>query len=124
MARLAPLWVPVVLVSAVLYGMTDPPRIVLNLTGLFGFVHPGATSIPTGGWSIGIEVMCYVLFPLFVLLSTRNLVIAATALLAVRILYVAAVWPEGMTLAEVWVPYTEIPSFLVFFVAGMAWESA
>jgi peptidoglycan/LPS O-acetylase OafA/YrhL len=118
-ARLAPLWVPIVLLSAWLYGVADPGRILLNLTGAFGFVHPGATSIVTGGWSIGIEAVCYVLFPFLSRLSTRGLAVLTIAALSLRFGWLTVVWPAGATLADVWVAYTELPSFLVFFVAGM-----
>ncbi len=118
-ARLAPLWLVVIAVSVVLFNRTNPVDILLNLTGLFGFMSPGATSIATGGWSIGIEVVCYVLFPLLTRLSVRGLAVLTIAALALRFSWIALVWPPGATLAEVWVPYHQVPSFFVFFVAGM-----
>jgi peptidoglycan/LPS O-acetylase OafA/YrhL len=42
----------------------------LNLTGLFGFVQ-WDSSIATGAWSIGNELVFYVFLPVFVLLSKR-----------------------------------------------------
>lgn len=117
--RLAPLWVPVVLLSAAPFNATDPVRLGLNLTGLFGFVNPAVTSHVDGGWSIGIEVVFYFLFPLLTVLSTRMLVALTVAAYLLRVIWVAAVTPPGATIHEVWVPYTQMPSFLVFFVLGM-----
>lgn len=118
-ARLAPLWVPVVLVSAVLYGNGTPALLALNLTGAFGLVLPGLTAIPGGGWSIGIEACCYLLFPLLLRCSTRTLAVLAIATLAMRVVWVNLTWPPGVPLTEAWVAYTQLPAFLVFFVVGM-----
>lgn len=120
-ARLAPLWLLVVVATVALTPVFDPAAIALNLSGLFGFVRPGATAVPTGGWSIGIEIVCYATFALLAWrqLSTRALVALTFVALVGRSLYVAAIWPAGATLADVFVPYTEAPAFLVFFLAGM-----
>lgn len=118
-ARLAPLWVPVVLVSAAAYGMTDPGRVLLNLTGAFAFASPGATSIPTGGWSIGIEVTCYAMFAVLAAwrLETRVLAILAVAGVVLRFVTVGGLMPAN--LAASWVAYTVPSSFLGFFLVGM-----
>lgn len=44
---------------------------LLNMTGLFGFVMPNGY-IATGAWSIGNELVFYVLFPLFVYCYGRS----------------------------------------------------
>jgi peptidoglycan/LPS O-acetylase OafA/YrhL len=111
--------VPVVLLSAAPFDRTDPTRLGLNLTGLFGFVNPAVTSHVDGGWSIGIEVVFYFLFPLLTSLSTRMLVALTVAAYAVRVIWVTAVTPAGATIHEVWVPYTQMPSFMVFFLLGL-----
>jgi peptidoglycan/LPS O-acetylase OafA/YrhL len=116
-ARLAPLWVAVVLVSV--WVISAPtPFIFLNLTGLFGIL-PGLTSIPSGGWSIGIEVCCYALFPLLTRLSTSRLLALTVATYALRAAWVWTVMPPGVSLVDAWVAYTVLPSFLVFFTLGM-----
>jgi exopolysaccharide production protein ExoZ len=122
-ARLAPLWVVVVAATVAQMGGADPGRVALNLTGLFGFVHPGATSIVAGGWSIGIELVLYVVFAILAWrrLSDRSLAVVIVLAFALRLWYVGQVWPLGGTLADipVWVGYTEAPAFVAFFVAGM-----
>lgn len=118
-ARLAPLWFPVILVAALIGGRPDPGRILLNLTGLFGFLDPGATSGTSGGWSIGIEIVCYVLF---VALAWRRLPTLTLALLMVGLIALRSLWNGGFLVTPTvagWVHYTVAPSFLCFFVAGM-----
>ncbi|RZL45227.1 MAG: acyltransferase [Pedobacter sp.] len=44
--------------------------IILNLTGIFGFIKWHAY-LATGAWSIGNELVFYVFFPIFILLSKR-----------------------------------------------------
>lgn len=45
-------------------------KVVLNITGLFGFIKWEAY-ISTGAWSIGNELVFYVFFPFFILFSKR-----------------------------------------------------
>jgi peptidoglycan/LPS O-acetylase OafA/YrhL len=117
-ARLVPLWVPVVLISAIWFNRTNPGLVALNLTGAFGFVEPGRTSIPSGGWSIGIEAVFYALFPILVRCSTRVIAAIALGSVALRWVYVGGLWFIPFDDAT-WVSYTAMPSFLVFFALGM-----
>lgn len=123
-ARLAPLWIPVVLVTALLDGVLDPIRLGLNLTGAFGFVAPGATSIPTGGWSIGIEVVCYAAFVALAWrrLPTPALAAIAAAALALRFALVGGLMPADLDAS--WVAYTIAPNFVGFFLVGMVMARA
>lgn len=124
--RILPLYAGVTLAAAILLLVAgrsiDVTNVALNLTLTFGFFEPGATSTVTGGWSIGVEVVFYLLFPVIVWLglSTRSLVVLATAMLALRAAILWSAWPEGALLTDVWVEYTRVPAFLWFFVAGMA----
>ena len=52
-------------------------------------------------------------------LSTRWLAVFAFAALALRTAYVAAVLPAGPVFGDAWVAYSQMPSFLWFFLAGM-----
>ena len=124
-ARILPLYAGAALATALLAmvvgGSVNVGNLLLNVTLLFGFINPGATSTVVGGWSIGIEVVFYVLFPLIVLLrlSTRWLALLAVATLALRMAYVAAVVPPGPAFGDGWVAYSQMPSFLWFFLSGM-----
>lgn len=70
--RIFPLfWLAVFLTLAVQEKTVKLGLLMANLTGLFSVIRPNAY-IPTGGWSIGNELVFYLFFPVFVLLSKRN----------------------------------------------------
>ncbi len=70
--RILPLlWIATIISIFVFHGGDVTFKsLFLNLTGLFGFVQ-WDSSIATGAWSIGNELVFYVFLPLFVLLSKR-----------------------------------------------------
>jgi len=74
-----------------------------------------------GGWSIGIELVFYALFPIiaWLRLETRWLILLASAALALRIVYVDGLLPAGTSFGTAWVAYSQMPSFLFSFLAGM-----
>jgi len=119
--RLAPLFILTVLASIlgklVLGRPTpEPLDIALNLTLLFGFVDPANTPV-IGGWSIGIEVVLYVLFPVALALGARVWwMFLASALLAVSYALSLALSP---TLADGWRTYVEPANHAIFFLGGM-----
>ena len=123
--RILPLYGLAALVTAAmtLYAgrHVDRSDVLLNVTLTFGLFNPGATSTVVGGWSIGIEVVFYALFPLIVWLRLPNrwLALLALAALALRVVYVGGLLPAGTTFGQVWVAYSQMPSFLWFFLAGM-----
>ncbi|MEI7742814.1 MAG: acyltransferase [Chloroflexota bacterium] len=118
-ARLAPLWIPVVLLSSTQFDHFTRVRLLLNLTGLFGFVNPGATSLVRGGWSLGVEVACYALFLVVAWRRLPTLVLAILAVVALvyRTWYLG--WAWNGDLAGDWSNYTQAPAFFVFFLGGM-----
>lgn len=70
--RILPLlWVATIVSVFVFHGGDVTfTSLFLNLTGIFGFVQ-WDSSIATGAWSIGNELVFYVFFPLFVLLAKK-----------------------------------------------------
>ncbi|MBU1238787.1 acyltransferase, partial [Myxococcota bacterium] len=63
-------------------------KIVLNITTLFGFVNHSASTINTGAWSIGNEMVYYSLTPFILILYNwrkwcGNIVLLASVVLAV-----------------------------------------
>jgi len=119
-ARLAPLYALAVVCTAVLAQEAPSFRHLLNFSMLFGFANPGETSTVTGGWSLGIEVVLYVLFPLLVPFTRRvkHALIVLATLLALRVAFVETVL-DAKTLQDAWNDYTQPAAFLFFFFAGM-----
>lgn len=116
--RIIPLYGAVVLLTYLQRG-SDLTLVLLNVTLLFGFTNPGATSLPTGGWSIGIEVVFYVLFPILMLFrSVYALAAVVVASILINQLYVP------LTLATPFVEdhsnyYTQPVTFLCYFAGGV-----
>jgi exopolysaccharide production protein ExoZ len=124
-ARILPLYASAALATAAmtLYAgrPIDRSDLLLNVTLTFGLFNPGATSTVVGGWSIGIEVVFYALFPIIAWFrpSIRWLALLSLAALVLRVVYVGALLPAGTAFGQAWVAYTQLPSFLWFFLAGI-----
>ena len=93
----------------------------LNVFFLFGLGNPGATSQVVGGWSLGIEFIFYLLFPLALsVLSGKAwpllLIIAFTS----QHVFVNLVLGNGKGLVANWNSYTQFLSFVFYFAAGCA----
>lgn len=122
--RIAPLYYLVLVARLLLYPV---PRtwlldIPANFTLLFGFANPGATSLVTGGWSLGIEIVFYILLPPILAFcggKLGRLIGFCLALLLLQFLFInfALVGATEMT-ADVWSRYIQPVSFAGYFVAG------
>lgn len=100
----------------------SPTDIILNFTGLFGWLNP-SRDIATGAWSIGCELVYYGLFPPLLFLAQRS----RTAFAAIF----GAFWGIGIwaSLAwfsddnsnqqEWWEAYVQAGNHAFFFVGGM-----
>ncbi len=97
--------------------------IVLNFSGLFGFVNP-AKDIATGAWSIGCELVFYAGFPTLLLLARWN----RMAFLGCFLLFLGlGVWtafysfgPDKTLQSDWWPVYAQSINHAYFFVGGMA----
>lgn len=119
--RLAPLFVAVVAATligkAVLGGKSiDLMTLLANLTLLFGFANPADTPV-VGGWSIGIEVVFYVVFPLLLLLRGRLISMLAAAVLLTA--WISTDLARAATLSQGWNQYVSPANHWVFFCAGV-----
>lgn len=121
--RIAPLYYLALIIRLSLYPL--PPTWVLdlpaNITLLLGFYNPGASSLITGGWSLGIEFVFYLLLPILLTVaqSLRALATLAAGALIMQILFVNSILgsAEVMT-GAVWSSYAQPVSFAGYFLAG------
>ena len=119
--RLAPLFVVVVVATllgkAVLVGKSiDLLTFIANVTLLFGFANPAATPV-VGGWSIGVEVVFYVVFPLLLVLRDRAVAMLAAAVVLTA--WVSTDIARAASLPQGWNQYVSPANHWVFFCAGV-----
>lgn len=96
-------------------------KLVLNATFLFGAFDPAANAMLIGGWSLGIEALYYLAFPLLMLVALRSQA-AGLAVLAL-LLALQAFWiartvglPSGYAANAV--AYHQVPAFAAYFMGG------
>ncbi|MBL0934851.1 MAG: acyltransferase [Rhizobiaceae bacterium] len=93
-------------------------KAALNFLLVFGAANPGATSLVTGGWSIGIEMVFYVTLPVILALAGGRLgvlaILCGLSLLA-QIVFINQLHLTGRF---DWALYTQPVAFFGYFVAG------
>ncbi|MDB5790409.1 MAG: acyltransferase family protein [Massilia sp.] len=91
---------------------------LLNASFTFGLGNPAETARVIGGWSLGIEFLFYLTFPIVVATMRSSWGIAVLAgSFVVQHIFVNSVL-AGTTLEQAWVPYTQMLSFVFYFIAG------
>lgn len=120
--RIAPLYYAVIILTALVFGPGDGfwTKLFFNASFLFGFANPGDMSLVVGGWSIGVEMAFYAIFPAIILTCGGNILrlgILAAALLVAQALYAHSVLTGGDMVAA-WVPYTQPITFGGYFATG------
>ena len=119
--RIAPLYYTAVALSVAAFGASDAllTKAFLNASFLFGFANPGETSMVVGGWSIGIEMAFYALFPVIVLACNglARLAVVAALLLVAQVIFANHIL-AGTTLVDAWNAYTQPLCFAGYFVGG------
>ena len=116
------LWLVTILAIVMSRKLPNLLDLFLNLTGLFGFVKWG-TYFSAGVWSIGNELVFYVIFPLLVLCarSQRSLLTLAGAALLAPYLYFAFIGlTPNQSLAEQWISYISPFNQAFLFFCGFA----
>ena len=116
------LWVSTFATLAIDDKARSAADILLNFTGLFGFVNP-ARDIATGAWSIGCELVFYAAFPTLLWWSKWN----RAGFLAIGIaLFGVGIWtdftwfsPSRTEQSAWWEAYVQVANHGFFFVGGM-----
>ncbi|GAA2817348.1 peptidoglycan/LPS O-acetylase OafA/YrhL [Aminobacter aminovorans] len=121
--RIAPLFYLMMVLSVarrayVGWGEPTVPDVFLNLTFLFPFVPGKHESLVPAGWSLGIEMLFYILFPV-VLVFVSSLKRAFVAMvLATAVSFISSYWLFVMD----WSPtffWMALPVQFAFFIGGM-----
>ena len=121
--RIFPLLIMATILSVrMMDGPIDPVKLMLNVTGLFGFVS-WDSYYATGVWSIGNELVFYCFFPLAIWLSRRSRIdwwgfLAGTFVLF--LVYANWGYPSHSSFAYVGSVYTNPLNHLFLFCAGIA----
>lgn len=124
-ARLAPLYIAVACYRS-LFDSAPLGRVIesllLNASLLFGFSVPGSVPVVTGGWSIGVEVVFYVAFPLLLDVSrtVRGRIVLCSVLVATQLLHISFSLRDATSLADAWSAYTNPLAYGWYFSAGIA----
>jgi exopolysaccharide production protein ExoZ len=120
--RLAPLFIGVVLMSVLgrVASGSAPPSwfdIAANVTLLFGFVNPANTPV-IGGWSIGIEVVFYLVLPIMLILRAHIWVFLAVGIFLTS--WVSYMLADYDNLGTGWQIYVLPANHFIFFAMGVA----
>ncbi len=94
---------------------------LLNISFLFGLGVPGVTSSVTGGWSLGIEFLFYLMAPIIMALTnSRAWIFVLLITLVGQHLFIDFTLgiDNARTLEQGWIQYTQMLSFVFYFVAG------
>lgn len=96
-------------------------KLISNFVFSFGLYQPVGQSMLVGGWSLGIEFIFYLLFPLFlVILKFERLALCVFGVLFfVKIMWILETLDTYFipTVAQI-VKYHHLPAFLVYFMGG------
>lgn len=127
--RLAPLYLLVCIVWVLMLGwQRGAPvdqlglRFLLNLTFAFGVWDPVTWALPVGGWSLGIEFVYYLLFPLALWVLGRPWLAVAVGLALVWLQWGWIMRTAGSHAGYMasTVAYHQVPAFAAYFFAGCA----
>lgn len=114
-ARLAPLYVLAMVVTWIGFRHPVDLKLIYNSSMTFGLLNNRCDV--AGCWTLGVEMVLYVLFPVLLafMRSTRMIVAMLLFFLAIRVASLDSIDP-----VDWWPNYIEPGSFIVLFFGGMA----
>ncbi len=93
-------------------------KFFINASLIFGWGNPGQFAIIEGGWSLGIEFVFYISFPMIVVFARSKFWLWLAVLLYLsQQIYIQLIFASG-DLKENWVDYTQFLSFAFYFFMG------
>jgi peptidoglycan/LPS O-acetylase OafA/YrhL len=95
-------------------------QVLLNASFLHGFSDPALSSLLVGGWSLGIEAIFYLLFPLLMVAALRPRLGPAVfiGLLALQAVWIAFTAGAAAGYEANAVRYHQVPAFAAYFMGG------
>jgi len=95
-------------------------RLLLNVSFAFGVYDPTIWALPIGGWSLGIEFVYYLAFPLLLLAVSRRTwwIVVGTALVALQWTWIQHTAGSAAGYAASSVAYHQVPAFAAYFFGG------
>lgn len=125
-ARLAPLYLALMLVVLPWKLAQGGPtlelliRTLANAAFVFGLYNPASHSMLVGGWSLGIEALFYLAFPLVVLAARSRWALSMLALsVLAQLAWIALVFSSPGGYGGNLVLYHQFPAFFAYFVGGV-----
>lgn len=119
--RIMPLWIAILAVFFALSPMSwhSFNRLLLNATFLSGFTNPGIHIEFAGGWSIAIEWVFYLTFPLFMLVrSIPALAAAFVVSIVTAFAYLNQLYLDPVQEPQGWMHHHQFVVFLPYFLGG------
>ena len=119
--RLAPLFIAALVMSLLgkyLFSETksvDYMEVIASVTLIFGFFNPAATPV-IGGWSIGVEIVFYVFFPLLMLFRERSVSMLLVG--AILTAWISNDLMQQQNLTNGWNTYVVPANHWIFFCSG------
>lgn len=119
--RILPLyWLAIFLTQIVKKELPDTSILLLNITGLFGFLG-WDKYLATGAWSLGNELVFYIFFPIFLLLARKSkmlLTLFGTTILLVSLYFSFYSLQPQETLSQQWALYINPLNQVICFFSG------
>lgn len=115
------LWLATIVSILISKKTANPSDVLLNLSGLFGFVK-WDTYFATGAWSIGNELVFYSLFPVLILVFRKKNSSAALLLLLIaagHLLFAYSIMHSFEPLSVQWRVYANPLNQLLYFAGGI-----